>query len=67
MLKIKDEDIVCSKCGGTKLEHLAWVDYYTDAVLDGIGDYDARWCRDCEEHTDFITYREFKNKKDVKL
>jgi hypothetical protein len=62
--EIKDNDFVCEKCGGTELEEKEWVDFYTQEVLDGTGDYDEgdRWCRTCEEHVDFITLKQFKEK-----
>lgn len=63
-MEINNDAIVCEQCGGTELERKAWVDYYTDQVLDDTGDYDTstNWCRKCEEHVEFITYEQFKNK-----
>ena len=48
--------IVCEKCHGLNIETKAWVDANDDTVLDSVSDGDIgnNWCRDCEEHVNFI-------------
>lgn len=63
--KITNQMLVCEECGGIELEQKAWIDFYTDEVLDGTGDYDEsdNWCKTCEAHVNFITHKEFKEKE----
>ena len=48
--------IRCAECNGTNIETKAWIDPNDDTVLDlaSDGDIDGNWCRDCNEHVDFI-------------
>jgi len=50
--------IRCAKCNGFNIEQLAWIDPNESIVLDIAFDKDQNvgnnWCRDCEEHVNFI-------------
>ena len=50
--------IRCSKCNGTNIEQKAWIDPNDDTVLDLVDPEDECtdncWCRDCEEHVEFL-------------
>jgi len=50
--------IRCAKCNGFNIEQLAWIDPNDRVVLDIAFDEDQsvgnNWCRDCEEHVNFI-------------
>lgn len=63
--KIKPETTVCLLCGGTNVETKAWIDVNTNEVLDfcSDGDSEDNWCRDCEEHVELISYKEYQNQK----
>lgn len=52
--------LVCSTCGSSNIQTLAWVDVNTDEVMDsGPGDTQDNWCCDCEDHVKFCTEEEF--------
>ncbi len=57
------EILVCWECGSTHIEIQAWIDANTDEFISDVenGNND-RWCAECEDHTDFCTLDEFKQK-----
>ena len=57
--------IVCAECGGKNIEMLEWIDANTNEYIgnnENSGE-NARWCRDCDEHTDFCEESEFEPNK----
>ena len=48
----------CEQCGGLNIEQKAWIDPNDDTVLDLVDPeddcVDNCWCRDCQEHVNFI-------------
>ena len=55
--------LVCAICNSTRIEQKAWVDPNDDTVLDSCsdGEIEDNWCRDCEEHVEFIIITEDEN------
>jgi hypothetical protein len=48
---------VCSKCGGTNVQLVAWVDPNTNEVFDDYGSWnsiDTKFCADCDENVALI-------------
>lgn len=48
--------LICGICGGYNIETKAWIDPNDETILDNCSDGDSEdnWCRDCEDHTNFI-------------
>lgn len=59
---IEDEpEYRCLECGGSNLQHVAWVDVNTDAVGDLYGSWcygDNNRCLDCDAPTRFVSLRD---------
>jgi hypothetical protein len=53
------EKLVCSKCGGTNIQIMGWLDANTNEFISDIEDTD-KWCEDCEENVDFVFESEYK-------
>ena len=46
---------VCKICKGTNIEELSWIDPNTHKYSSaGAEETQDRWCKDCEEHVEFI-------------
>ena len=45
----------CSKCGGTNIQMLAWIDANTNEYKgEGPGEEtEDNWCEDCQKHVEF--------------
>ena len=56
----KDEyKLVCSKCGGSNIQCVAWVDPNTDELIEyWDGDPQDNWCIDCDDNTKFNYVKE---------
>lgn len=54
--------LVCSKCGGTNVQVLAWVDANTNEYISEAEPIDT-WCEDCDIH---IKLKEETNKEELK-
>ena len=46
--------LVCSKCGGSNIQKLAWVDVNTNKFASIDTDRkNSKWCVDCDSFTEF--------------
>lgn len=56
--------VVCSICGGQKVQKHAWVNANNLGEYKGeVGDDPETWCEDCEEHSNLIPIHEWDKKK----
>lgn len=48
--------IRCKKCDGINIEQKAWIDPNDHEILDACsdGDIEDNFCRDCDDHVEFI-------------
>ena len=52
--------LVCSKCGGSNIQLLAWIDANTNEYRnEGTNEYEDKWCEDCSSHTFFTSEEEY--------
>jgi len=58
---------VCKKCGSDNIIQLEWRNPNTGELSClGPDEKQNRYCEECEEHVDFMTLAEFKNKENEK-
>jgi len=56
--------LVCATCKGSNIQVLAWIDVNSSEYKsEGPGEWNDRWCSDCNKHVNFINKNEKSNKQ----